>query len=223
MLWNDEKRWKSLWSQETRPRHAHDNDEFYRSYSKELLILIGEDTPAHVLEIGCGTGALYPYLKFDTCTKYLGVDVSAAMLEVFKARHPAVNVILSDGESYRDAEKYDLIFSNGVIQNFSRQMLDAHLAYSKEMLHPQGRVIAAMIPWGPAHFSYCSGTLLQSPDAGLLRYLKLRLALWRDGFMGRWYDHNELASLGKKHGLKVKFHGSLHYPYRIHAVFQHAN
>jgi SAM-dependent methyltransferase len=217
-----EKHWKSFWAKETRPRHAVDSEEFYKSYSNELLILFGDAVPKRVLEIGCGTGALFPYLNFEKCHRYLGVDVSQAMLSQFKARHPQANVILSDGENYRNDEQYDLIFSNGVIQNFSHSMLDAHLACSKDMLDPNGRIISAMIPWRPAYHAYCSGSLLQSPNAGLLRYAKVRIALWKDGIMGRWYDHNELALLARKHGLKVKFHGSLHYPYRIHAVFRHA-
>lgn len=218
-----EQRWKELWSKETRPRHAQDNEAFYRSYSNELMIIVPDVEPLRVLEIGCGTGALYPYLNFDKSKRYRGVDFSDTMLAEFKSRHPSVDIAQADGANYSDAETYDLIFSNGVVQNFTPQMFDTHLATAKTMLAPNGRIIDAMIPWRPARSSYCSGALLQSQNAGALRYLKVRVAMMRDGFMGHWYDAAELAAHGKKHGLQVKFYGSLHYPYRIHAIFSHAN
>lgn len=219
-MFSNEKRWKSLWAKETRPKHSIDNEAFYQSYSKELLVLIGDTPPARVLEIGCGTGALYPYLNFEHCSRYIGVDVSDSMLCEFKNRYPGVELVKTDGETYADKNEYDLIFSNSVIQNFTHAMLDAHLERSADMLAPGGRIIAAMIPWRPARYAYADGSLMQSQNPGLLRYAKIRAAMWKEGFMGRWYDHRELAELARKYGLTVKFHGSLHYPYRIHAVFK---
>jgi cyclopropane fatty-acyl-phospholipid synthase-like methyltransferase len=218
-----EKQWKALWAKETRPRHAEESERFYQSYASELSIIIGDAAPLRVLELGCGTGALYPYLHFDKSKLYRGIDFSDTMLAQFKKQHTSVEVKQANGESYRDSDTYDLIFSNGVVQNFTPQMFDTHLANAKAMLAPDGRIVDAMIPWRPARRSYCSGALLQSPNAGALRYLKVRAALQKDGLMGWWYDAAELAALGRKHDLSVKFYGSLHYPYRIHAAFRHAS
>ena len=184
-----------------------------------MAILIGSSTGAYILEIGCGTGALFDHLGFNQCARYVGVDVSESMINEFKQNFPDVNVRVADGESYFDDLKYDLIFSNGVIQHFTKDMMELHISNSVKMLNPGGRIVDAMVPWKEARSTYAKGILTGSPNPGLMRSAKGRVAQLRDSFMGRWYSAEELYSYAVKYQLSLNFHGSLHYPYRLHVVY----
>lgn len=212
-------KWKSLWQGEARPRHSQETEEFYKSYSNELKVLLGDTLPDSILEIGCGNGALYPYLGFDTVTNYRGVDVSESMIADFKKKFSDVDLVVQDGETFIEPEIYDFIFTNGVVQHFTKSMLAEHVKNSRKMLAQNGKLFMCMIPWTIARNAYCEGALVRAPSPGILRSIKVKLMQRKNGFMGRWIDHHELVRHAEDNGMSVKFHGSLHYPYRIHAVF----
>lgn len=48
-----------------------------------------------VVEIGCGTGNLYPYFA-DAGLNYIGIDLNATMLNLASAKHPQANWIVGD-------------------------------------------------------------------------------------------------------------------------------
>lgn len=172
-----------------------------------------------MLDIGCGDGSLFPHLGFDRVEKYVGVDLSSRLLSIFAERFPQVELICSEGEKYRDERKYDLVLSSGVVQYFNLKMFAEHLQNASSMLAPGGRIVAAGIPWRATEYSYRSGQLTGHPQAGLRQYVKSLIAARIENRMGRWYHHQELRSLAKKHQLQLELHGSIHYPYRLHAVF----
>ena len=92
---------------------------------------VDEDIPLSILDVGCGDGALIPYL-FNTkddgeaaaATKksninYKGLDVSTVMIDMAKSQHPKYTFV--DGsfpEDLNDTEHFDTILFNGSLQFF---------------------------------------------------------------------------------------------------------
>ncbi len=212
--------WEKFWDSQSAPLHARDTEEFYASYARELSLLFDNARGARVLEIGCGDGALYEHLGFHHAKQYRGVDLSSVMIAKFEKKRPEVSLAVHEGQSYEDDQQYDLIFSSGVVQYFRLSMLDEHLRRARNMLASDGRLVHAAIPWKSARASFRWGYLMGHRGPGLLRFVKATMKQVFAGRIGRWYNERELAGLARKHGLTVKFHGSLQYPYRLHAVFQ---
>jgi SAM-dependent methyltransferase len=214
-------KWRSYWSEMSTPTHLSDTTEFYRLYAQELRILFGERPMKRVLEIGCGNGALFPFLGFESC-KYKGVDFSPTMLASFRARFPGIELECCEGSSYFDAgNKYDLIFSNGLIQHFDTLMLDHHFACVRSMMDHDSLFVCALIPWQAHRRSWYGGRF---SGEGKMSWTKLakhrvRTALNGDRF-GRWYDLRDIAEMARKHGFSVAFHGSIFYMHSFHAVMK---
>ncbi len=210
-------RWKSFWDDKTVPLHTWDADDHYLRLSQELRLLFEDEAPNRVLEIGCGNGALYRHLGFDRAAVYKGVDFSQSMLDRFKERYPDAALISAGGHAYRDDQQYDLIFSNGVVQYFDSAMMAEHFRHAAAMLAPNGKFICASVPWKSLRHRYRSGKFLHKRP-GLVRAMAGYLrAVRRDG-MGQWFEWRDFERLGRKHGFTARFYGSLHYPYRFHAV-----
>ena len=91
---------KNDWNEET----AREIDAFWGSGLQELMlhavegVLCMEYTQAgeKILEVGCGSGRLYDIIKRGMAISYTGLDMSSAMLKIFKERHPDVPLALGD-------------------------------------------------------------------------------------------------------------------------------
>jgi SAM-dependent methyltransferase len=213
------RRWKSFWDDKTVPLHKQDDDTHYALLANELKVLFPEARPRRILEIGCGNGALYRHLDFDRADIYKGVDFSASMLDGFRSRYPGVALVAASGHNYRDDSLYDLIFSNGVVQYFDRPMLAEHFQRAAAMLSPGGALICASVPWRTLRSKYLRGGFA-STRVSRVRSLLAYGRYWFSDPMGHWYEWRDLESLGRAHGFTASFYGSLHYPYRFHAVFR---
>ncbi len=218
---NTLKKWRAYWADKILPEHSEDTEDFYRLHAQELRILIGQKALGRVLEIGCGNGALYPYLSFDQA-RYRGVDFSPSMLEVFRKKFPQADLVLGEGSSYVETGvMYDLIFSDGVIQYFNIDMLDHHLACARTMMHQDSRLICGSIPWEAQRWRYYAGLV---PPRLLSRLFSLPLLLAKNAFqgdpIGHWYRLRDVQKLTARHGLSVLFYGSLVYLHRFHAVMR---
>lgn len=119
-------------------RHSFVQDQVAQSLINDLPDL---ETP-HVLEIGCGTGALtrrvldkYPGGNFEI------TDISPAMLEGAKAKigqGSRVNWQVMDGENPVSEQAFDLIIGNMVFQWFEE--IDQGLTRLKALLNPGGMI-----------------------------------------------------------------------------------
>ncbi len=212
-------KWKAFWAKQSTPAWRYGDEAYYRMYAAELRLLYHGTTPRRVLELGCGDGALYSYLAFEG-SEYKGVDFSPSMLAVFRQRFPLVSVECGDGHTYRDASKYDLIFSNGLIQYLDSQMLAEHIANATTMMACGSVLVCGSVPWRARRWEYYSGYLerpcvTRSP----ISYLKaLRRALGNS--VGHWYDLSDFCSLGERFGLSVEFFGSMVHLYRFHVAMR---
>lgn len=214
-------KWQQVWAQRDSPGHRADNPEFYRACAKELRILFGENSPKRVLEIGCGNGALFEFLGFEHA-QYKGVDFSPQLLANFKVKHPNLELECCEGSAYRDtANKYDLIFSNEVVQYFDLRMLDNHFGCARAMMHKDSALVCAGIPWRLHRSHYDSGRFSETLSPSVLGAAKAKLArTLRGDSIGRWYEPEEISILAKKHDFSCDFYGSMFYFYRFHATLK---
>lgn len=186
------KRWLQYWNERSTPEHREDTEEFYRFHARELRMLFGVERVSRGLEIGCGTGSLYPHFGLEHAT-YVGVDFSEAMLAEFKRYHPGVTLHLAEGSNYRDASRYDVIFSNGTVQYFDRRMLEMHLANARSMMHSQSSLILGSVPWRRHRFAFYAGALARPYRARPVRGLRAASISWVIGMS--WTSSNSSGAL----------------------------
>jgi len=107
--------------------------------SDNLLSLLTEaltESPATILDFGCGTGYSLEQLmnKFPN-TRVTGIDLSHSMLSKARYRVPKANFVQSDMECFYSNTDFDLVFSNASIQWCD---LTAVLRSAKQCLKPGG-------------------------------------------------------------------------------------
>jgi demethylmenaquinone methyltransferase/2-methoxy-6-polyprenyl-1,4-benzoquinol methylase len=98
----------------------------------KINILSGES----VLDVGCGTGILYPYIKKRGAAA-LHIDLSAGMLEKFKEKYPAARVMRADFETVNlSPSSFDKIIACNVFPHFADKRMV--FAQSYKFLKPGG-------------------------------------------------------------------------------------
>jgi len=81
--------------------------------------------PSRVLDIGCGTGRLFPLLQSKGISVIVGLDVSRRAIEMARARHKGVLLVQCSLEDLSLPESsFDLILSNRVLQNLPPSLID---------------------------------------------------------------------------------------------------
>jgi SAM-dependent methyltransferase len=216
-------RWRSYWADKSTPQYAQEHVEHYRDYAAELRLLFPDPTTLDVLEIGCGNGALHRHLGFDRARRYRGVDFSRSMLAAFRTAFPDTDLVCADGASYRSQESFDLLFSSQVAQYWSRRHLVEHVANMVGMLRPGGLLVISGIPWSRMRFAYARGDMTGGRRRTLaMTALAAANEMTRTG-LGNWFDFPDIDEVASRHGLWADHRGSLHYPYRFHAVLRRAS
>jgi SAM-dependent methyltransferase len=206
---------RTYWQHRTEPGWDQATSSHYRMLARELLLVLDEFRPRSVLEIGCGSGDLFPFFGFEA-DSYTGVDLSPAMLDRFRARYPGLDLRCGDGAAFREDRHYDLVLSNGVVQNFSLDMLDTHLRNARAMVGDGGCVVLGSVPWRRHYSRFTAASAWSEARRG--RLLQSLGVLLRGPGFGRWYRCNEVARVAAHHGLAARFFGSATYMYRFHAV-----
>jgi cyclopropane fatty-acyl-phospholipid synthase-like methyltransferase len=208
-------RWYKFWKDQETPLTREINPSYRTQFAKEMLVLLGDVQGKRVLEFGCGNGLMFEPYGFDK-TDYLGVDFSDSLLADFRQRYSNVKLQNSPAENFITSEKFDLIFSCGMIQYLSPVLLDKHLGNIKKMLKKDGKAILASILWKSAKISYLRND--QGKGNSKLKLIAAYLKRIVNDDAGYWYSMSTLKALAKKNGLSCTIYGSLHYPYRIHLV-----
>lgn len=218
--------WNRFWKGKRHPLHGSSTPEYYDRYADELKVLFRKNGYKRILELGCGSGVFYKRLGFNGANYYKGIDFSESMLEEFERTFPDVVLQSASAHEYLDDNKYDLIFSNGVMQHLDRNMLRNHFLNADKMLSEDGEIIDASIPWKTHRMAYRKRKLtppynsLNKAAIKSVTALMLEMAGTRKDSMGRWYTPHQVAETAKEFGLRVEFFGSMHYPYRFHAVLR---
>lgn len=213
-------KWRAFWNAQDTPLHYGNTDEWYRRFAEEINGIFDSIgySGGSVLESGCGNGALFEFLHINK-DEYLGVDLSISMLKIFHAKFPEVKLICADASSFYTSRRFQLIFSNGLVQYFDRKMLRRYIRKSYDMLDRGGSLVIANVPWKDLRLNYLSGILHQKPVTQKGRWIKTLLAYFRDDSMGFWYNPQDFFGFSRL-GFEITLFGSLYHPYRFSIVLR---
>lgn len=187
------------------------------------LLLHFPDVGTRGLELGCGTGDLYPYFR-DRLQSYVGVDFSPSMLKRFRKELGPLPLVCADASLLPLGRvTFDVIFSNGLCQYLNDEQLRQNLRQARGLLAEDGVYIIGGIPDAQLRLHYYSGAMRPGEDASILGGLRmwLRAVLLRRGDMiGHWYSRRQLGKLAEDEGYTCETFGSTTYEYRFHAVLR---
>jgi SAM-dependent methyltransferase len=96
-----------------------------------VLTAIGDLEGCSVLDVGCGFGDLYDYIRRSGITvDYTGIDLCPDLLEIARRRHPDARFIVADFEEAKVEGRFDWAFESGVFnykvaghEDFVRNMI----------------------------------------------------------------------------------------------------
>ncbi|MBN1947657.1 MAG: methyltransferase domain-containing protein [Bradymonadales bacterium] len=96
-----------------------------------LEALSSADYPVSVLDVGCGLGALYGYLRdTDRLGPYLGIDLLPEMVDQARREFPEARFEMVDLLDLEATERFDLVVCSGSLN----VMVKEHERWIKEML-----------------------------------------------------------------------------------------
>jgi 2-polyprenyl-3-methyl-5-hydroxy-6-metoxy-1,4-benzoquinol methylase len=105
---------------------------------KEILIYGKKASNISVLDVGCGFGDLYGFLKQEKLLdrhkiRYTGFDISSKIIGVAKEKYPGAHFEQRDILESRSLDKYDYVFCSGVF-NIRTTDIEHHKDYVFTML-----------------------------------------------------------------------------------------
>jgi SAM-dependent methyltransferase len=110
-----------------------------------------------VLDIGCGRGDVIPLLLAGGCRRYLGLDFSAAALQIARQRavDPRVDFRLGEAADLQMPGEFDVVTALDVVEHIPPWEMDAACAAIRRALAPGGVFVASTPifenPNGPDH------------------------------------------------------------------------
>ena len=93
-----------------------------------------------VLDVGCGTGVLIPYLQ-DKCKRVLAVDEAEKMIEAAKGKYSFPNVEFQAVSFENVTGKFDKIIMYSMFPHFTDQ--SAAIKHAAALLKHKGRLMVA--------------------------------------------------------------------------------
>lgn len=124
---------QQTWDPERYARNAR----FVSDLGMPVVELLAPKPGEHILDLGCGDGALTEQLVAMGCT-VVGVDGSAPQIAAARAR--GLDCRVMDGEHLRFDNAFDAVFSNAALHWMQRA--DAVIAGVWRALKPGGRFVA---------------------------------------------------------------------------------
>jgi SAM-dependent methyltransferase len=109
-------------------------------------------SPRTVLDFGCGTGSATPFFLevWPALQRIVGLDVSAASLEVARREHGGQRVEFAAIQEYGPDASMDLVFCNGVFHHVPPEQRPAAVRFIRDCLRPAGLLaLWENNPWNP--------------------------------------------------------------------------
>jgi len=121
-------------------------DIFYHTHiDTEILDSVWKSSWTHVLEIGVGTGRLIPFFKKKPLLKYVGLDVSAKMIDQIDKRllNDTYTCFCMGIRDYQSRDKFELIHYSYNTFNYMLSVEEAsqELSKSVELLADDGVIL----------------------------------------------------------------------------------
>src|SRR5580765_5896696 len=123
MMMDSRKHWEEHWRWLTKAGHRYNTKEYLQFCAGELMLYLPEQA-REILELGCGDGVLYEFMK-DRFASYFGLDFSMSMLSKFRSREKGLRIIQADASNipFRPKPTFDFVFCNGLFQYLDREMI----------------------------------------------------------------------------------------------------
>jgi len=111
-----------------------------------------------ILDVGCGTGELYEVFKdmLSNEISYTGIDISKKTINIAINRYPKINFIKGNFLNLKNNNKYDLVFSTGVIQHeaLPYELIKKCISKSKNLIIFDLKIITKTKSIVDINFSY---------------------------------------------------------------------
>lgn len=119
------------------------------------LLNVAPTRNGSVLDIGCGFGDLFGFMKqVGWQGKYVGVDIVPVLIDEALRQHPAIDARLCDVMQNPPVERFDYVVASGI---FNRRMQgESHDAYLEAMLATMFRLaqVAVAADFMSTHVDY---------------------------------------------------------------------
>jgi len=112
---------------------------FVSDYGVDVLQWLAPQQGEHILDVGCGTGALAAQIA-QSGTHVYGVDASLDMITAAKTSYPNLNFEVVDATKLPYKENFEAIFSNATFHWIDDQ--EALIKGLYKSLKPGGRLVA---------------------------------------------------------------------------------
>lgn len=132
--------------------------------------LLASRSPARVLEIGCGTGALLiqPLAERFPAWNFLGIDSDQPSIEYALSNCTSSNLAFAADARMATSASYDVVIASEVLEHVDRPL--EFLAYASSRLSPGGCLLLT-IPNGYGPFELASTLQIVLDRLGLLAHL----------------------------------------------------
>lgn len=217
-----QKDWHSYWKKQSDARHALNQSSFHEQIASEIAFHLGDISGKKILELGCGDGALIEYLPIKA-EQYTGVDFSKNLLEIFKQKKPQYKTHTSGAIEFLESctEKYDLIFSFGVLQYFDKKALEYLFNLQKKALNKDGSAFHFGIPVTEQRNVFVNGQGTPNTVYVANRPLHIKIKSRFYNNIGHWHSIVSLREISEKCGYQNSaIFGGIHYLYRINLLQQ---
>jgi len=112
---------------------------FVSDFGADVLQWLAPKQGEHILDVGCGTGALAAQIAESGANVY-GIDASSDMVATAMISHPNLNFEVMDATKLPYKEDFDAIFSNATFHWIENQ--EALIKGIYKSLKPGGRLVA---------------------------------------------------------------------------------
>lgn len=105
----------------------------------KILFEIGIQKNDSVLDVGCGFGDFYGFLRSNGWQgEYLGIDINNNILKVAKSRYPDIKVLCVDLLNYKRFKKFDFVIESGIFNE--KFEFSSNLDFIEKMLNKMFRI-----------------------------------------------------------------------------------